>query len=519
MMMKIELDQYFIYITLQKKDAQKLNAVWLSSKGMYRLPKTLHALRELWSLGYRDPLIEETGRRLAEEYRRINELKNRIPEQTADGLRPYQQADVDFLLHIPHVGIFNQQRTGKTPVALKLIEKHGFRKGVIVCPATLVYNWEKEVRKWTGLNPVVAAGTKKKRQKIYDDYLQSDDRVMIISYDTLKLDINTLLSPTEFVILDEAHYICNHRVKRAKACYALGRYAKKRIALTGTPSKNKGVEVYGILHFLYPDWFPGYWSFAERYFHVWDAPWGRDIGKAIRPEELQEILNIISVQRKRSEVMKWIPPVTQEKIILTMEPEQEKAYTSMLRDFVAGDVDAPNILAQLTRLRQIALGPESLGLKAPSVKEEWLKEFMSEFDGQAVIFSCFSSYLEILSKRYGLPLIEGKTKKEDRQQIVEEFQAGKHRFLLANVEAAGTGLTLDQADTVVFLDRHFSPTVNEQAQDRIVPTTEESNQKVHIIDLITKDTVDEKIIDLLEKKENILRIVNNYRSLEEFLKK
>ena len=515
--MTIQLTENWIYFNCSESQARRLDAVYLKSKKCYRVPNNLHAMRELWQEGIKTPELAEAGKRRNAELEKILSIKNSEITIGEPKLRPYQQTDIAFLLGVKHVGIFNQQRTGKTPTALKLIEHEGFSKGIIVCPASLVYNWQKELTKWTTLTSLVVKGEKRERTKLYQQYSQTNT-VLIISYDTLKLDVEHLTIPTGFILLDEAHYICNHKTARAKACYQLGRYAQKRIALTGTPSKNKGVEVYGILKFLYPEQFPGYWQFVDRYFKTWHSPWGtKEIGKPKRPDELQEILNTISVQRKRAEVMGWIPPRTEETIILDMEKKQEKLYKSMLKDFIAGDIDAPSVLSQLTRLRQIALAPSMLNLDAPSVKEEWLKEYLQNAEFPFIVFSNFSTYLRKLAEELHVPIIDGKTPISERQKIVNRFQAEKINVVFANIEAAGTGLTLDRAEVVVFLDRHFSPIMNEQAEDRIVPTTKEANQKVHVIDLVCRNTVDEKIHDLLEKKENIIKLVNSYKSLKEFL--
>lgn len=519
----IRVTEDYVFLSLTEKQATELNAVYVRSLNLYKVPKNLHSLRELWKKGIRHNVLLEEGKRLKKVYEKLVEKKEQIPSVLDDGrFRPYQQADINFLYDIPHVAIFNQQRTGKTPTALGLINKHNFRKGIIVCPASLLYNWEKEVKTWTSLKTIVVKGTRSQRLKTYQNW---GDDVLIISYDTLKRDIDSkeLNQVMDFMLLDEAHYICNHKSKRALACYKIGDLAKKRIALTGTPAKDKGVEIYGILKFLYPNKFPSYWHFAERYFNVYNNFFGaREIGKIKRKEELQEILIVFSVQRKRTEVMKWLPPKTSETVLLEMPKQQREVYNQMLKDFMVqqGDevkADAPSVLAQLTRLRQICLSPSMLGIEAPSIKEEWLDDFVNHLDGQAVIFSSFSSHLKTLAKKYKAPIIIGETDTKERQKIVDGFQKGKHKILFANIIAAGTGLTLDKADTVVFLDRHFNPIANEQAEDRIVPTSEKSNQSYHVIDLVCRDSVDEKIHQLLSKKKDIIKVINHYKNLKEFL--
>lgn len=165
------------------------------------------------------------------------------------------------------------------------------------------------------------------------------------------------------MIIDEAHFLNSHKSAQSKAVYRLGKKASKRITMTGTPIRNKGEEIFGILHFLYADKFPSYWQFVDRYFKQWETPWGsKQVTGYKRKEELQEILDLISVQRKRSDVMQWIPPKTYQTIEVEMDARQKKAYAGMLETFTVteGDeikADAPSVLAQLTRLRQICLSP------------------------------------------------------------------------------------------------------------------------------------------------------------------
>jgi SNF2 family DNA or RNA helicase len=329
------------------------------------------------------------------------------------------------------------------------------------------------------------------------------------------------------MIVDEAHFLGNYKSAQSKAVFQISKNADKKLALTGTPVKNEGSEIYGILHYLYENRFSSYWQFVDRYFKTWDSPWGaKEVSGYKRKEELTEILDLISVQRKRSEVMQWIPPKTYQTIEVEMDAKQRKAYESMLHTFIVEEggetkADASGVLAQLTRLRQLCLSPSLLDIKAPSAKEnfilEWIEDNASE---PCIIFSNFSSYLLVLQRKIkGSRLIVGQTSKQERQQTVEDFQNGKCNVILANIQAAGVGLTLDRASTVIFLDRAYTPTDNIQAEDRIVPTTENSNQHCTIIDVVCKDSIDQHINDLLKKKKNVIEVINNYKNVRELMGK
>jgi SNF2 family DNA or RNA helicase len=412
---------------------------------------------------------------------------------------------------------------------LKLLEAERHEKIIIICPASLVLNWKKEVETWTNYTCLAVNGAKQKRSKTYMEWTLNKG-CLVLSKDTAKADFDLLKNEKDYaLVIDEAHFLRNYKSQQSKAVFQLGKNASKRLALTGTPAVNKGDDLYGILHFLYPSRFSSYWAFVERYFKIFDAPWGvKEVSGYKRKEELQEILDLISVQRKRSEVMQWVPPKQYQTIPLKMDSKQRKAYDEMLYLFTVeeADLDAPSVLAQLTRLRQICLAPELLNIAAPSAKEQFILEWLENNPNeQVIIFSNFSSYLEVLDIQLRKPkgtkkigLIVGKTSKQERQNIVDSFQEGTCRIILANIQAAGVGLTLDKASTVIFLDRAYTPSENAQAEDRIVPTTENSNQDCMIIDVVCENSIDEHINDILSKKKSVIEVVNNYKSIGELMK-
>jgi SNF2 family DNA or RNA helicase len=142
-----------------------------------------------------------------------------------------------------------------------------------------------------------------------------------------------------------------------------------------------------------------------------------------------------------------------------------------------------------------------------------LLEFAEGLNEPFVVMTMFSSYFELvipdlikLGKR--VVVIDGSVSKANRQKAVEKFQRGEIDILLANIVAAGTGLTLDRADTIVFLDKAFNPADNEQAEDRIVPTTRDRLHPINIISFVCEGTVDERINDILERKEDLTKIIN-----------
>lgn len=395
------------------------------------------------------------------------------------------------------------------------------RKTLLLCPASLVVNWQDEIHRFTKLQAVAVMGTLKKRKDLY----QSKWDVLVLSKDTAKQDVD-LLTHLEYAVMvvDEAHFLRNIKTQQSQAVYRIGSRATYRYALTGTPATNAPQDVFGILKFLEPAKYPSYWQFVERYFTVEEGRFGRQIGQyrsPARQKEFQEIVEAISTQRKRKDVMEWLPDTTFQTVRLEMDTKQRKAYQEMLEFFEVEDTDisAPSVLAQMTRLRQLTTCPSTLGLTIPSVKEQFLTEWVQDNPTTPVIvFSTFSSYLKVLmTKIKGARIITGTTPKDERARIVRNFQEGTFTVLLANIEAAGTGLTLDRAEVAIFLDRSYTPTSNDQAQDRLVATTQDAQQKSHVIDLVVKDTIDEKILKLVKEKKNITQIVNDYAAFKKFM--
>src|SRR6185312_4821757 len=392
---------------------------------------------------------------------------------------------------------------------------------------SLTLNWVDEIHRWTNLKAETTGNlTPAKRAELYKRFRNGEFDVLVISRTLVRNDINLLLFlDIELMMIDEAHFLRNYKTKQSETMFRLGDTMAYRYVITGTPASNNNDDVYGLLKFLYPTKYPSYWQFVERYFKVIDGFFGKKIGdfkSTGRKKEFWETIEEVSVQHKLHEVMKWLPKTQYQTIRLEMNKKQQKMYKDMLDLFMVQgtELSAPSVLAQLTRLRQITVAPEMLELDAPSVKEEFILEWLADNpDEQVLIFSNFSSYLKRLQQKIkGSRLIIGDTSQKERQDIVQAFQSGKSRIILANIVAAGEGLTLDRAGTVIFLDRAYNPNNNEQAEARIIATSEQSEvQKALIIDLVCKDSVDEKILKMVKQKKNITKIVNDYKSIQEFI--
>lgn len=439
-------------------------------------------------------------------------------------LRPYQIEDVNFLKDKNAVGIFNQQRTGKTPTALMFIKEKGIKKVLIVCPASLLYNWRDEFETWLQRPCVIIAGTKKQIQHSLDNWTDGG----VISYDLLKKTSryegyvdDVLISNPEAVILDEAHRIKDTTTAQAQAVFRLVK-TPVRLALTGTPAPNKPEEIYSILYWLSPTQFKSYWGFIGHYFNQYEIQLG-NTGRSFkkvsgfkkgRDTELQLIMSQISTQRKRKEVMPWLPDKDYTQVRLDPTKEQLKYLTELTKYFETEHIITQGILDRLIRYRQVCLAPELLGLKGKSPKLEWVLQYLSDYPSKSVIiFSKFTSFIHVLEKKIkGAKCIVGATPIRERHEIVQDFQKGKFKVLLLNIDAGKEGLTLDKAETTIFTDK-FPPVGDiEQAEDRFVATSEDKADKPHeIIELMIKGTYDEELYKLIKLRASELDVVNNYK--------
>lgn len=526
--MKVAYTDDFIFISDEAPVERPVleyhfNAVYSKAKKHWRIPANLWAAREL-AKEYPDLLKDEKflnyGKQLKVEVDRF--LSNRKLAAMVDHhpvLRPYQVTDVAILSGLLSAGIFNEPRTGKTPTTITLIKTLMTHRNLIVAPASLIYNWEAEFKKWYPECEVMVFRTDKKIPAPPTHFvMQGKPAVVIVSKDLLKNKMSFFDDFTwDFVAVDEAHFLRNWKTKQSEAIYGLE--AIRRYALTGTPTVKHAADIYGIFKFLYPTKFPSYWQFVDRYFGIGKDYMGHQKEnpkvKPHREKELKEMVGLWSVARKRKEVMQWLPEKQRITIPIEMSTKQKKMYNEMEEFFMTadGDIDAQNILTQMIRLRQLLLDPRLLDQDVKGAKTEAILEWLDDNREPVVIMSMFTSYLKLLKpeiEKLGLKVgeINGEMSNQEKQSNAVNFQKGQMDVLLCNVISAGTGFTLDRAETILFTDKAWNPAENDQAEDRITPTTVEKNHKHAIISFEVRGTMDEAINKILSQKRSLTDIIN-----------
>lgn len=452
-------------------------------------------------------------------------------------LREYQQNDVNKLSKLKCSACLNEQRTGKTPTALGIINTQRRKKVLIVCPGVALYKWKEEFELWTGRPCIALDGTPKQRE----DKLKQWTDGLVITFDTLKLvnrvdketgkahktgELNHILRQKETidaVIVDEFHRARNRKTLTAKALFKLIDHIPYRIALTGTPAYAKNEDIWTMLHFLYPLKFPNYWDFIDEYFYIhmkW-TPNGnaREIGlmKPEKERKLQQFLNLMATQRKQHDpdVMPWLPnkPIP-EKIKLPATKAQDKHLEMLMEYFETEHVVCKQPIDRLIRYRQVCQDPRLLNLKGGSAKTEWVNQYYKDYPNRPTIFfSTFTSYLELLASECPYPhaLITGKTSNQERKDIETKFQNNELNILFINIKAGKEALTLDRAEAMVFLDK-FPPAGDiSQASERFTATrTDKKDIPKTIYELMIKDTYDEEIYKAIEEDKSTTDVLNDF---------
>lgn len=447
-------------------------------------------------------------------------------------LRVYQQEDVKFLSQLKSAAIFSEMRTGKTPTALMTFQQWPVSNLLIITPAILQQHWQRSVEEWLDKPAYIITYLEPAwRFNFYQNLLSAKEWILIVSKDTFKIDsayFQKLKKRKGFaelygVIVDEAHFLRNYQSQQSKSIYVL-REAPYKLVLTGTPVVNHHTDIFGILKFLYPATYSSYWKFAAEYFQIHKSEFhkrGRkykvfqvkDFKNSQLKLKLQNQVAQISVNRRQKEVLPWLPPIIYQKEYLLMGEEQQKVYSEWQTKW-----SKYQPLEVLAKLKTLTLYPPELGFQERGSKISYLVNYLKDLDKKSpslVIFSTRSeTFLEPLAQalaeqKIELGLITGKTNYQTREKLINNFQKGELNILLCNIQSAGVGLNLSRAETIIFADRSYSPADNEQAEARFLPPTNEETHRVRlIVDLICKGTIDEKILRLLKRKEDIIKILN-----------
>ncbi|MCW3115902.1 MAG: box helicase-like protein [Segetibacter sp.] len=466
---------------------------------------------------------EELFFQLEERYDKLKEFKNiepiEAPAHLKPILRPYQESGFQWLNYLHEVkwgGILaDDMGLGKTVQALSFIqhikESKGALKALVVCPTTLMYNWENEIKKFTqSLTYYIHHGGIRDKGQISKPEVD----IIITTYGTLRSDIKSFVEPEfDYIILDESQAIKNPSSKVTKAASLLK--AKSRLCLSGTPLQNNTFDIFAQMNFLNPGML-GTMEFFKQEFAVPIDKFGEQEQK----EHLRRLLFPFILRRTKEQVAKDLPDKTEMILFCEMGDEQRKiyeAYRNDFRDRILGVVENQGIaksqltiLQGLMKLRQICDSPAIMKDEEPfpnvSIKlDELVREITENIsDHKALIFSQFLGMLALIRQRLEemgvkYEYFDGSTTAIDREKAIQGFQNNDScRVFLISLKAGGVGLNLTAADYVYIVDPWWNPAVEQQAIDRTHRIGQTKN--IFAYRMICKDTVEDKILKLQEKK-------------------
>lgn len=467
----------------------------------------------------RDRLFQQ----LAERHRRAAEAKYEVPACMQGILRGYQRTGFRWLRSMEELGfggiLADDMGLGKTVQMIALFaaakERGVTLPSLVVCPTSVVLNWERELEKFAPhLKVMCIIGDAAERHSRLAQVADCD--VVVTSYDILKRDVTHYADLSFYYhVLDEAQYIKNSNTQNARAVKSVS--AVRRFALTGTPVENRLAELWSIFDFLMPGFLFSRRAFMNRF----EAPIQR---QEIRvAEHLRQMVAPFILRRLKQEVLTELPPKTERLLPAPMERPQRQVYlaaVSDLRRHITGGgklsgKQRMTVLAQLTRLRQICCDPRLCceGYNGDSAKLDACMELLREATAaghKVLLFSQFTSMLALLKERLAEEniahyILQGSTPKEERARLVDAFNSDDTPVFLISLKAGGVGLNLTGADMVIHYDPWWNGAVEDQATDRAHRIGQKN--PVQVVRLIARDTIEEKIVRLQEQKRQLAQSV------------
>ncbi|MGO4548781.1 SNF2 helicase associated domain-containing protein [Paenibacillus sp. 2TAB23] len=452
-------------------------------------------------------------RQLLENMRNPDNLDFPVPSSLVPVLRDYQAFGFQWMKTLAHYrfgGILaDDMGLGKTVQAIAFIVsvlpeiRNREQPALIVSPASLVYNWLNELKKFAPeIRAVIADGTKTQRSGVLSGSMEAD--VIITSYPLLRRDLTQYMKQSfHTLIMDEAQYFKNHTTQTAGAVKSID--AGYRFALTGTPIENSLEELWSIFGAVFPELFPSRQAFNELT--------RESVARRVRP---------FLLRRLKSDVLQELPDKIESIQASELLPEQKQLYVGFLAKLQQETVKHLNeegfqknrirILAGITRLRQLCCHPALFvdGYEGSSAKFEQLLDIIEECQSagkRLLIFSQFTEMLGLISRELGYRgvsyfYLDGQTKASERVELCNRFNNGERDLFLLSLKAGGTGLNLTGADTVILYDLWWNPAVEQQAADR----AHRIGQKnvVQVIRLVAQGTVEDKMYELQQKKKHLI---------------
>lgn len=441
-------------------------------------------------------------------------------------LYPFQREGVAFLTVNQRALLADDMGLGKTiqaiAGALYLKANAGLKRVLIVCPASLKYQWQNEIHRFTGERCEVIGGDKEERGAVYraaaveGGFISPADRPFfyVVNYELVYRDIDALKAiDPGLLILDEAQRVKNFRAKTTKAVFDI--HTPYLFVLTGTPLENQLMELYTIMRFI-DERALGRNPVAFRDRYVITDRFGSVTGYR-RVEEVARKIAALTLRRTRDQALDQLPELVQSDIWLDLTDTQRQIYKELrgqarelLSDAAWDAVRSNNALTLLQRLREVCDSPELIdqtykdSQKLVELKAQ-LEDQVGALDRQVLVFTQWTRMGEIILREltaggYSPGFLHGGVPAKHRQELVERFQAGTDRVLIST-DAGGTGLNLQAASLVINYDLPFNPAKLLQRIARAHRIGQKNT--VFALNLLCRATVEEKLLRILKEKQEL----------------
>lgn len=482
-------------------------------------------------------LQEIVGKLLNKEFKR-----KLVPKALNAELRPYQKDGFKWINEITDLGfggvLADDMGLGKTLQIIAFLLSQKKSKSIVVVPTSVIYNWMDEFEKFApSIRVGLVHGSKSKRDKVLRDFKRdlgikieesnlkekSYEKydVLLTTYGTLKNDEKSYENLSfDYCIIDEAQNIKN---PVAQATLSVKNIKSRcNIALTGTPIENNLMELWSIFDFV----MPGYLFTKERFRE-------RFILDESNLSELKSLITPFILRRLKEDVLSELPEKLEKKYLVEMKGKQKQLYSSYVKAIknqlnenkssAKSGRDKINLFAYLTKLREICLDPSIVvpDYKGESSKLTVVKEIVkdaSESGKKILLFSQFTSVLQKIEEDFkkediSYLYLDGGTSAKDRVERVKRFNEDSNiKVFLISLKAGGVGLNLTSASVVIHFDPWWNPAVEDQATDRAHRFGQEN--KVEVIKLVAKDTIEEKIVLMQEDKRELIQSLMDGKTMD-----
>lgn len=489
---------------------------WNAGTQAWELPISEKSIEAFSSMGFDiDPVLKTY---IVKTIQKKAAVKITLPKHLDSILHPYQKEGVRMIEQFNGRALLaDEMGLGKTIQSISWLTIHPeISPALIVVPATLKTNWQREFEKWAGISAYVLYGKN-------NDAAYKNEKYVIVNYDILEAHQVKLIEMNfQALILDECHYLKNKSAKRTKALKEIAKNIPNIIAMSGTPITNRPIEFFSTLNILRPDVWASEWSYAQKFCGASHNGFGWDFKGSSNTEELHEQLKEYAmIRRLKKDVLTDLPP--KQRAFVPMELSNRKTYDyaeAELIEWIKGEwgeeaaarARSAEQIVRIEKLKQLAVNGKM------SAITEWIDNFLES--GEKLIL-CVTHHetSDILFKKYKdiSVKLDGRDSAEEKQKAVDMFQNSPGvKIFIGGLKAAGVGITLTAASNVAFIELGWTPGEHNQFEDRAHRIGQ--TDSVNIWYLVAEKTIEEEIVVLLDEKRKVLdSILDGQDSDEESL--